>query len=313
MNQWNDHDPVLIADPADHFRRPGQGYVPRRGRLATLIMSLIGMTAVVGVGLLMFSRPGRDSETGVPLIQADHKPTKMKPDQPGGMAVPHQDVLVYDRLDPESAPPVIERILPGPEAPLPRPQAPPPQALTPPPAAFPPPPATGTGPGPGPGTPPAVGQTPTATATPPKPQPAKPPQPAVPKPPPAMPGLSAFTPSTGAALSPPVQPRPIPPAAVAAGLTPGGALGGPATSGSASFRVQLGSLKSEADATAEWRRLATRYPAQLGGLSPSIMRADLGEKGIYFRLRGGPLDENRAKDTCAQLKTQNVVCQVVRN
>src|SRR5205823_464748 len=54
----------------------------------------------------------------VPLIRADDRPMKIKPDQPGGMPVPDQNVSVYNEK-PGAAP--VEKLLPPPEQPMPRP------------------------------------------------------------------------------------------------------------------------------------------------------------------------------------------------
>ena len=53
-----------------------------------------------------------------PLVRAAEGPTKIRPDQPGGLNVPNQEILVYDVIKPdtESRPP--ERLLPPPEEPL---------------------------------------------------------------------------------------------------------------------------------------------------------------------------------------------------
>ena len=66
---------------------------------------------------------------GTPLIRADASPTKVKPEQPGGMAIPDQNVSIYSEK--EGGPPV-EKLLPAPEQPMPRPA---PVAATPPPSA----------------------------------------------------------------------------------------------------------------------------------------------------------------------------------
>jgi hypothetical protein len=61
----------------------------------------------------------------VPLIKADNDPTRIRPDDPGGMPVPNQDKAIYDKLDPRNAPPKgVERLLPSPETPIDRPPAP---------------------------------------------------------------------------------------------------------------------------------------------------------------------------------------------
>ncbi|MCH9021000.1 MAG: SPOR domain-containing protein [Proteobacteria bacterium] len=53
---------------------------------------------------------------------------KMRPDDPGGMAVPNQDKLVYDMVAGETEGETFERLLPPPEEPLPPPAPPAPKA-----------------------------------------------------------------------------------------------------------------------------------------------------------------------------------------
>jgi hypothetical protein len=52
-----------------------------------------------------------------PVLQPDQGPFKVRPENPGGMVIPHQDKLVYGRLVPDQYQPV-ERLLPPPEQPL---------------------------------------------------------------------------------------------------------------------------------------------------------------------------------------------------
>ncbi len=52
-----------------------------------------------------------------PIISADTAPFKVRPDNPGGMMIPHQDKLVYGRLSQDASQP-IERLLPPPEQPV---------------------------------------------------------------------------------------------------------------------------------------------------------------------------------------------------
>lgn len=56
-----------------------------------------------------------------PVIAAEDTPFKIKPENPGGIIVPHQDKLVYGRLAPENQQPV-EHLLPQPEQPIAPPQ-----------------------------------------------------------------------------------------------------------------------------------------------------------------------------------------------
>lgn len=62
----------------------------------------------------------------------------------------------------------------------------------------------------------------------------------------------------------------------------------------------------------EWTRVSAKHGEALTGLSPSVIRADLGERGIFFRLRAGPLADKAAADAlCETLKAANEACIVV--
>ena len=52
-----------------------------------------------------------------PIIPADTAPFKVRPENPGGMMIPHQDKLVYSRLS-QNTPQPLERLLPPPEQPM---------------------------------------------------------------------------------------------------------------------------------------------------------------------------------------------------
>ena len=52
----------------------------------------------------------------VPLLRADERPTKVKPDQPGGMPMPDQNISLYNEKLAKSP---VEKLLPPPEQPLP--------------------------------------------------------------------------------------------------------------------------------------------------------------------------------------------------
>src|SRR5207244_4765399 len=56
----------------------------------------------------------------------------------------------------------------------------------------------------------------------------------------------------------------------------------PATAGGT--RLQLGSVRSEDAAREEWERIRRKNTDLLGTLSATPIRADLGDKGIYFRI-----------------------------
>jgi cell division protein FtsN len=80
------------------------------------------------------------------------------------------------------------------------------------------------------------------------------------------------------------------------------------------YMVQVSSQRSEADAQASFRALQGKFPAVLGTQSPSIKRADLGEKGVYYRAMVGPFGTSEeASQFCGNLKSAGGQCVVQRN
>jgi TPR repeat protein len=78
------------------------------------------------------------------------------------------------------------------------------------------------------------------------------------------------------------------------------------------FRIQLGALDSATAAEAEWRRLKRHHRDSLEALRHRVQRADLGAKGVFYRLQAGPLaDAGRAKGMCETLARHNVPCLVI--
>jgi cell division septation protein DedD len=204
-------------------------FAPARRWPAALLTVLV--MAVFAGGLwfaytLGTRHPAAPADDAVPLIRADNKPMKVKPDQPGGMDFPDRDKLIYGAPSDGSA------------------------------SAPPPPPSSGAQPhSPGP----------VAAAKP----PAAPLAPAAPSPP---------------------QPAP------AAGI-----------------RVQLGAMRSEDQAHQEWERLKHKNGDLLGALNETTVRADLGDKGVFFRIQAGPFaDAAAANRLCDELKKRSFGCTIVR-
>ena len=80
-----------------------------------------------------------------------------------------------------------------------------------------------------------------------------------------------------------------------------------------SFQIQLAAVRKETAAQNEWRRLKVRHRTLLNNLELNVVKADLGTKGIYFRLRAGPIkDAESAKKLCKDLSKVKVRCLVVR-
>ena len=115
------HDPderlgLVGEDRADEFARPDR-------RLPAMLLTGLAMALFAGglwFAYVQGTRHPAVSAPGdaVPLIRADDRPTKVKPDQPGGMAIPDQNVSLYNEK-PGGAP--VEKLLPAAEQPMPRP------------------------------------------------------------------------------------------------------------------------------------------------------------------------------------------------
>jgi cell division septation protein DedD len=109
--------------------------------------------------------------------------------------------------------------------------------------------------------------------------------------------------------------RPAPAAETVAVTTPPAAPASEPTADTAGytpisgFGIQIASLKTEEGAKQTWKALMAAHSDLLGGLAVNVERADLGDKGVYYRLQAGSfasLDE--AKAMCGKLKDANVSC-----
>jgi hypothetical protein len=310
------------VDEAEHDAKP------RRGGMMTVAAVLA--LAVVGTGGAFAYRTYMASPRSgePPIIHADASPTKVVPAPSGdGLA------KVPDRMATGGA----EKIVPREEAPVdvnagPRQVFPPvnqnanpPTAAIAPPAAKPPAaPAAGAG-APASGTLAgdeprkirtlAVKGDPADVAATPAPKPAATPRPV---PPPAAARAPAPSPANANAsanaplsLSPQGgQPAPAEPRSRVASTSPAQA----ASNGAAGYVVQVSSQRSEADAQASYRALQGKFPAVLGSRAPLIKRADLGDKGVYYRAMAGPFaSSEEAAQVCGNLKTAGGQCVVQKN
>ncbi|QCG96179.1 SPOR domain-containing protein [Azospirillum sp. TSA2s] len=114
-----DGDVNYAANP---YGMPPRQSASKRGLLA-LGFAVVGVVAFAGAAVVGLRGHDRLSGDGPPLLAADPTPPKSRPDQPGGMEVPHQDILAYERLRDHDGGRgnQVERLLPPPEVPLPRP------------------------------------------------------------------------------------------------------------------------------------------------------------------------------------------------
>jgi hypothetical protein len=96
--------------------------------------------------------------------------------------------------------------------------------------------------------------------------------------------------------SAPVRTAAVPPAATAGG-----------------YGVQVTSQRSEADAQAAFAQLQAKFPSVLGDRQAVIRRADLGDKGIYYRAQIPFGSQSEAADFCTGLRNAGGQCIVQRN
>jgi hypothetical protein len=142
------------------------------------------------------------------------------------------------------------------------------------------------------------------------PSPAAAPAPAAPRNPPTSANASANAPLSlvpqGTQPAPAAEPRTRVANTASAPAAPSAGGGG--------YLVQVSSQRSETDAQASYRALQGKFPGVLGSHAPLIKRADLGDKGVYYRAMVGPFGSpEEASQFCGSLKSAGGQCVVQRN
>nr|CAM76772.1 Periplasmic protein TonB, links inner and outer membranes [Magnetospirillum gryphiswaldense MSR-1] len=298
----DDFDRDILDIIPERFDADADSYHARAGSRLRNWLILGAAVLAVGVAVAVGWRViagGGDSANGIPVISADQRPIKIRPDDRGGMQVPNQDKLVYGRLEQGDGDAKVERLLPAAEQPVPPPTAP----VAPPKTALrwrrkclkPALPAA----------------------------PVQAPAPAVVRPVEPMPPAPVAAPAPAKVASAPLPATPPPPATVPApakvapvvapaAAPPTVAVAKPAALAGGDYLVQLGALRSAPDAEKEWGRIQRSNADVLGGLKSDVVQVDLGAKGVFWRLRAGPLSEQSARQVCGELKNRSQGCMVVR-
>ena len=243
----------------------------RRGQILTVMVSV---AAVASFGSVVWWAHNQDVKAGgrglEPLVvQAPTTPARIKPENAGGLVPPNQDKEVFNRIAPGAVPAQPEKLLPV--------------------AVTPKLPANGL------------------------PLPASPPKEteAAKTPTPLQPGLPAAAPAVNEpkvpANPPNVQPATNTPTATESGPSIASLIenmSGP-TGG---WRIQVASVKSEDVAKSTWARLQSAHGDSLANLRMQAVRVDLGDRGVWYRVQAGPLDEKQAHSVCASLKSRKADC-----
>ncbi|MFN3960139.1 MAG: SPOR domain-containing protein [Parvularculaceae bacterium] len=110
---------------------------------------------------------------------------------------------------------------------------------------------------------------------------------------------------------PKVEPKPAttPTPASVAKPAPAAAASGDALAGS--HVVQVGAFRSQGEADGQWTKLQGKLGAFFDGKAKDVEVADLGAKGVYYRLRVGPFaSADEAKTWCAGLKERGTDCLI---
>ncbi len=270
------YEPESIPPP------PGESLLMRvnrrRGQILTVMVSI---AAIASFGLVVWWAHNQDVKAGgrglEPLVvQAPTTPARVKPENAGGLVPPNQDKEVFNRIAPGATEIKPERLLGAATTPrlpangLPAPAAPKPADSEAKAPSAPTPLHAPAGPSVG-------GPTPAPTPAP----------------------ATAPTPAPSV-TSPPAQPAEAGPSI--ASLIDG--MSGP----SGGWRVQIAAVKTEDVAKSTWARLQSAHGDVLNNLRMQAVRVDLGDKGVWYRVQAGPLDEKQAQSVCGTLKGRKADC-----
>ena len=282
----------------DAVRRPA----PKRGSvvLPVLVMMIVTTGAATIAWYSYTTGLKEGSEGAAPLLKPDG-PTKVAPESPGGQTIPHREKTAFNMIDGRNSDRTVERLLPPPEIPRNPPAAAKPEtnssqmraADSKEPDKL----AQGIGD--------SLGRP--ATDRPVKLAPRYPERsqtlPEAPKlPPGASKGRSKWI-----ELPPLEDKEPAISAKVPEKTAPQ-----PAGAADGSYRIQIGSVSSDAQARRLWQQQSVKNGDLLGGLNLNIQQATI--KGrTYYRVQGGPLSGRAsAQSLCNELKKRQMGCIIVR-
>lgn len=313
MADYDDEDRggQFAASPADEYHTydaTSEG-PSRRGPLLFL-GAIVVMAAFAGVVFLAYQQGMKQgAQSGPPLIRADRTPVKVAPEDPGGQKFPHRDKRIYDKISgAEALDNGVERLLPRSEEPIEIARVPNRVPETPtnnveilPPALE---------------IPSSVGslvlggqnravapvnqtslgkQIPTPAA----------------KPRRLVPSRTSSARASVGRSGDVSKSKTVTASTVPARVVSSQPVRGPKVGARGDYVIQIAAFRDVATANAEFASLRSKHSDLLDGMRPDLQRADLGDKGIYYRLRLGFFaSKEKASQTCAQLKTRGQDCLV---
>ena len=285
---------------SDFARRSSTSYALRRMVTLTVLTA-----ALIGGGSWMWGRLWPSTPGEVPTVKTDGS-YKQRPDEPGGIDIPHQDVQVYHEIDGSAAygnaKPAIEHMLPPPEVP---------NVVSAPASSV----DTDNG---VPAKPESLMQANNVDAAAGPAAPVLSPAPAqeevvIQAPAPVViPPVVTVPTVVPAPVVPPVAsvplktelPKKVAPAAKAIKSVP---------IKSGNTIIQLASSVNEAAAKTKSQELQSKYQKYFGDAPLHMVRANLGAKGIFYRIQSPPMLEAQAKSICDSIKSSGGGCILVHH
>jgi len=291
-----------ISIPSPTYRVPRhRGMDPATRRLALIAAGIGGALVLIVGGWSMLG----GGHHGVPVLEPQSGPVRVKPANPGGLQVQGVGNDIFSGGTDTS----VDKLAPPPE--VPDPQAlrapPPPPPATPAVHAMAEPASAPKQPVPAPAAAEHPARTVAAAHAPAKPAEARPPaQPAASRTV-SQPAAARTVPqpATARSESQPAAARPVPQPAAAHDRAVAAARTGAGTA-----RVQLAALSSEEAAKVEWRNLSRRVPGLLAGHQPIFSKVEHAGH-VFWRVRaGGFADQAAARAFCQEARAKGLACTV---
>src|SRR3954451_11950627 len=274
----------------------GEGATNRRRGALLTVAAVIGLAVIGTAGAFGYRAftSGGSAPANPPVIKADPTPPKTVPAPATTASVDSKPI--QDRIGALAAP---ERVVPREEQPVSLPTGPAPRVTAPQPSAqavaplvSPPPPTSATEPK----------KVKTVTI---RQDNSGADSASMAAAPAAAPPAQTRTPATK--QSAPMAIAPEPRTKTAARTPPTQAAGG-------AYVVQVSAQKTEDEARASYQTLQQKYPSVLGRRDANIRRADLGDKGVYYRAQIGLFaTADQANTFCGDLKAAGGQCIVQKN
>ncbi len=304
----------------DEVRRPA----PKRGGLVLpILVMMIVTTGAATIAWYSYTTGLKEGSEGAAPLLKPEGPTKVAPSSPGGQAIPHREKTAFNMIDGRNSDRTVERLLPPPEIPRNPPVAakPEPDSSQMRSADSMKPGALAQGGGNYLGRPATDAPVPLAPRnreraqtlqTPPQTAPQTVPRTlprAIPNP---SKGKSKWIELPPAGPAGPDDSAPASPATPLTARVPEVTTKPSSGNVDGTYRIQIGSVSSDAQARRLWKQQTGKNGDLLGALSLNIQQATINGR-TFYRVQGGPLSGRAsAQGLCNELKKRQTGCIIVR-